>query len=306
MITATRWQQALSPYLPQAWMRELAGLDEQTQAQLQEIRLRSGAPVMLTVKGRSRLLRDQPPLICSQDDLEALFLAACDYSPSSRSEQIRRGYLLLRGGFRMGLSGRCLQAGEGIRAIHPVTAANIRILREIHGAARHVLPQIRRPGGIYNTLIMAPPGGGKTTLLRDMIRMLSDGLDGKEGMRMGVVDERGELAGSVMGVPTLDIGRQSDVLDGCSKAEGMRLMIRSMAPQVIAVDELGGMEDGAALAEAARCGVSVIATAHGAGMADLQRPQLRPLAEQGVFQRVVLLGAVPGGAAAVERLETRP
>ena len=83
-------------------------------------------------------------------------------------------------------------------------------------------------------------------------------------------------------------------------------MIRSMAPQVIAVDELGGMEDGAALAEAARCGVSVIATAHGAGMADLQRPQLRPLAEQGVFQRVVLLGAVPGGAAVVERLETRP
>ena len=109
-----------------------------------------------------------------------------------------------------------------------------------------------------------------------------------------------------MGVPTLDIGQQSDVLDGCSKPEGMRLLIRSMAPQVIAVDELGGMEDGDALAEAARCGISVIATAHGAGMADLQRPQLRTLAEQGVFQRVVLLGAVPGSAATVERLKMHP
>lgn len=303
MTMENRWQQALAPYLPQPWMRELAGLDIQLQAGLQEIRLRSGAPVMLTVKGRSRLLRANPPLICSQSELEALFLAACEYSPASRNEQIRRGYLLLRGGFRMGISGRCLREEAGIRTIHPITAANIRILREIPGAARTVLPQIRRSDGIYNTLILAPPGGGKTTLLRDMVRMLSDGLDGKEGMRIGVVDERGELAGSVMGIPTLDIGRQSDVMDGCAKAEGMRLMIRSMAPQVIAVDELGEAEDGVALAEAARCGVSVIATAHGAGMGDLQRPQLRPLVEQGLFQRVILLGAVPGGTAKVERLE---
>ncbi len=306
MIPATRWQQALAPYLPQPWMRELANLDIQTQAQLQEIRLRSGAPVMLTVKGKSCLLRENPPLVCSQDELETLFLAACEYSPPSRAEQIRRGYLLLRGGFRMGISGRCLQEKGDIRTIHPITAANIRILREIPGVARPILPQIRRAGGIYNTLILAPPGGGKTTLLRDMIRMLSDGLDGREAMRIGIVDERGELAGSVMGVPTLDVGRQSDVLDGCSKAQGMRLMIRSMAPQVIAVDELGGAEDAEALAEAARCGVSVIATAHGAGLGDLQRPQLRPLVERGVFGRVILLGAVPGSLTAVERLEIRP
>jgi stage III sporulation protein AA len=297
------WCQSLFAYLPAPWVDALRALGAGQLARMQEIRLRSGAPVMVTIGGMNRPLTQDGKMVCSQQQLDSIFLAACEYSPASRMEQIRQGYILLRGGFRMGIAGRCLDGEEGMRAIYPVTAANIRILQQIFGLAKPVIAQIRRGGGIYSTLIVAPPGGGKTTLLRDMIRTLSDGLDGGTPLRMGVVDERGEIAGCVMGVPTLDVGKQSDVLDGCGKAQGMGIMIRSLAPQVIAVDELGSVQDAEMVAEAARCGISVLATAHGACPEDLHRPMLRPVMERGIFQRAVFLSAVPGRGMSVKRLD---
>ena len=202
----------------------------------------------------------------------------------------------------MGISGHCIEKEGKIRLIHPVSSLNIRILRQIKGVAMVIMPCIRSSSGIHNSLIVAPPGGGKTTLLRDMIRILSGGEDGGPPLRMGVVDERGELAGSVRGIPSLDVGPQTDVLDGCSKAWGIERLIRTMAPQVIAVDELGQPQDAAALQEAARCGVGVLATVHGASADDLDRPMLRPLIDSGVFSRAIVLGAVPGQSPCVKNI----
>jgi len=288
MNQSSDWIKWISPYLKTEWIKALETLDVHKRETLQEIRLRSGRPIMITAGGKSYPVVDNP--ICSDKDLETVFLTACEFSPASRIHQIRQGYVMLRGGLRMGIGGRCVEKNGSIENIYPVSSLNIRILREIKGSASTIIPKIRRERGIYNTLILAPPGGGKTTILRDAIRILS----GPEGIRIGVVDERGELAGCIMGVPSLDIGLQSDVLDGCSKSWGMRCLLRSMTPQVIAVDELGAPEDVEAIREAARCGVQIMATAHGSGMEDVHRPMLKQLMEQKIFARVVILTDTPG------------
>lgn len=167
-----------------------------------------------------------------------------------------------------------------------------------------LLQRLTDKGQVLSTLILAPPGAGKTTLLRDLVRAFSDG-EGGEPLRVSVADERGEIAALWRGTPQLYVGRRTDVLDGCSKAEGLSILIRGMNPQVAAVDELGSSEDVQAVAEAAGCGVAVLATAHGTGLDDLRRrPACRELLELGVFRRLVILER-RGGVRAV-RTEDLP
>ena len=160
--------------------------------------------------------------------------------------------------------------------------------RQAVGAARPVSDRlVRREGTLYSTLILAPPGAGKTTLLRDLIRAASDG-EGMAPQRVGVADERGEIAALFDGVPQLDVGPRTDVMEGCPKAWGLMTLLRGMNPQVLAVDEITAPEDVAALVSAAGCGVTLLATAHGAGREDLSRRKLyRGLLEEGVFRRLV-------------------
>ncbi len=167
---------------------------------------------------------------------------------------------------------------------------NIRFAHEVRGCADKVLPHLRRDGELLHTLIASAPGHGKTTLLRDCIRQISDGYGGYPGMTVGVVDERSEIAGSFRGVPGNDVGMRTDVLDGCPKAEGMMMLIRSMAPRVVAVDEIGSREDMAALAMAMNCGCVLLATVHGSSMEELKgRQVLGDLIASGLFERYVFL-----------------
>ena len=170
-----------------------------------------------------------------------------------------------------------------------LTSLSLRLACPAAGQAGQVVKALRTPEGVASTLIVAPPGAGKTTLLRELVRLLSEGAGGPP-LRVGLADERGEVAALWRGEPQFDVGRHTDVLDGCRKAEGLLILLRGMNPQVLAADEITHPEDAAAMEEAAGCGVALLATAHAAGTEDLRRrPVYRALLERGVFQRAVVL-----------------
>lgn len=260
---------------------------------LTELRLRAMKPAMVNRGGREWYLDEagrttdekERAKRFAREELSKLILHLCKYSPYAYEEELREGYLTLEGGHRMGVAGQAVMAGGRLQTIKNVAFLNLRIAREIRGAADEVLPFLYEGGELMNTLIVSPPGCGKTTLLRDLIRQISDGSAYDRGRTVGVVDERSELGGGHLGVPRNDLGERTDVLDGCPKAIGMRLMIRSMGPYVLAVDEMGKQEDVLEMREAARCGVKLLATLHGASREDVTKRGLEDL-----FECVLILG----------------
>ena len=210
---------------------------------------------------------------------------------------MRKGFLTIEGGHRVGMAGKAITERDRVKNLRYVSSVHIRAAHEVKGCADRVFPYITNQKELYHTMIISPPGCGKTTLLRDIIRQVSDGNSYVKGCTVGIVDERSEIAGCFRGVPGNDVGMRTDVLDGCPKAEGMMMLIRSMAPDVVAVDEIGGREDGGSLRYAMNCGCVLLATVHGSCMEELlQKPVLRELVEQGIFERYVFLeaGKIPG------------
>lgn len=279
--------------------------------QLQEIRLRAEKPVVVLLRGREWFVTPQGEWTgdvgraryASAEEVRTLLQHICEYSPYAYEEELRRGYLTLSGGHRVGIVGQVVMDGPAVRTIKNVAALNIRIAHQIKGVADAVMPYIYHQGMLKNTLIISPPGCGKTTLLRDIVRQVSNGNAYAGGMTVGVVDERSELAGCYMGVPQNDIGIRTDVLDGCSKELGMLMMLRSMSPKVIAIDELGSEAEFKALQVASACGCSVIATAHGMDRADVEvRFSFEKGSLNGLFGLLILLGR-KNGHCVVERIE---
>ena len=177
-----------------------------------------------------------------------------------------------------------------VKNIRCISSLNIRVAYEAKGIAGVVLPYLYEEKKLCSTLLISPPGCGKTTLLRDIIRMVSDGNRLAGGMTVGVVDERSELAGCCDGIAVNDLGMRTDILDGCLKAAGMLMLLRSMAPDVVAVDELGDREDTIALEQVLKCGCSVLATVHGGSYEELSRKRfLQPLLQAGAFRRYLVL-----------------
>lgn len=288
------------PQKRRAFWKQAAELEEK----IQEIRLRTGCPVLLLMDSREWYL-DQSGMLT--DRLSEAYLAGCEeineilqhicgYSVYAYEDELRQGFITVKGGHRVGIAGQAVVNEDGsLRTIKNISYMNIRIAHEIKGASDSVLPFIYREGRPLNVLIISGPGCGKTTLLRDLIRQISDGNAYGQGLNVGVVDERSEIAGSCMGSPQNDVGIRTDILDACPKEKGIMLLLRSMAPQVIAVDELGGEKDMEALHGAALCGCRLLATVHGEGLQDIKRkPGFRRIFQEQLFDCFVVLGRKEG------------
>ena len=258
----------------------------------EEFRLRAGRPLAVLLPEGERTLGDT----VDQEDLEALCDLATDYSRYAAEETLREGYLSVRGGFRVGLCGTAVMKDGGNTALRDLSSAAVRIARQRRGIGEDIVPRLFREGRYQNTLLLSPPGGGKTTLLRDLVRCLSTGGPGRPGLRVSLIDERGEVAVMVRGRPEMDVGPRTDVLDACPKALGIPMALRAMNPQVIAVDEIAAEADLRAAAQAAGCGVGLLATVHTAGVEELrQRPLYRQLLAEGVFRLAVRIVRAPAG-----------
>lgn len=272
-----------------------SGIFEKT---LEEIRIRVNEPLIFrTGEGEFFLREDhlvkKPDNQChwmTPEEIRQMSIFMSKYSLYAYEEEIRKGFLTVEGGHRIGVCGQVSCEGEQIRRIHPISYLNIRVAREQKGCADHIFPFLMDRGLFQNTLILSAPGIGKTTLLRDVIRILSDGSDLCAGRKVGLVDERSEIAGCLRGVPQNDVGMRTDVLDGCPKEEGMMLLIRSMAPDVLAVDEIGGERDMYALQYAMRCGCQIVATIHSRDMEELfAKPKWKDYRRERLFERYVVL-----------------
>ena len=279
------WQQAAA-VLPASLRAGLRALGEDRLAGAEEFRLRRGYPMtVLLPEGEAEA--GGPPV--GEEALRQVVENATQCSAHTALDRVRQGFVTLRGGHRVGLCGTVVRQEDRIVTLRELSSLSVRVARGVTGPARPLLPQLMAGGRPLSTLIVAPPGAGKTTLLRDLVRALSDG-EGGAPQRVCVADERGEIAALWRGEPQLYVGRHTDVLDGCSKAEGLSILIRGMDPQAAAVDELGSPGDVRAVVDAAGCGVAVLATAHGSGLDDLRRrPVGQELLSAGVFRRLVVL-----------------
>ena len=251
----------------------------------EEFRLRAGQPLAVLLPEGERSLG----AAVTPEDLETLCDLATDYSRYAAEETLREGYLSVRGGFRVGLCGTAVMKDGESTALRDLSSAAVRIAREQRGIGEAVAPRLFRDGRYQNTLLLSPPGGGKTTLLRDLVRCISDG-DGCPVRRVALLDERGEVAVMCGGVPQMEVGRRTDVLDGCPKAMGIPMVLRAMNPQVIAVDEITRRQDLEAMVLSAGCGVGLLATIHAADRQELEeKPLYRQLLSERVFSLAVCI-----------------
>lgn len=271
----------------------------------EEIRLRVGRPVMVLGKGKEYFwnqkeikLQDsrEQSYLWQEDDMKETLSRMSRYSMYALEEELRSGFFTIRGGHRVGVAGRTVCEQGKILSFRNICSLNIRVARQKKGCARDLIPWLLCGDSIYNTLIISPPGVGKTTMLRDCIRLLSEGSKQMPGKKIGVVDERSEIAASFFGVPQNDLGDRTDVLDNCPKALGMRLLLRSMSPQILAVDELGGKEDCLAVEEALHCGCRILGTMHAKDAGELQEKMyLSRWLKKGFFGRFVFLALEGNG-----------
>lgn len=274
-------------------LRQLAfAMPRAEQMIAEELRLRVGRPISITLPEGEMVLPRSP--IITSNDLHSVIEIATKASAHTALERVRHGFITVRGGHRLGLCGSVVCKDGCIHNIRCISSLNIRIARQIPGIGNDLLRVLCAKGKIPSVLVLAPPGAGKTTLLRDLIRGLSSGV-GRAPLRVGVADERGELGAMWDGVPQLDLGPHTDVLDGCSKAEGLMMLLRGMNPQVLAMDEITAPADIDALQMAAGCGVSLLASVHGRSMDDLRtKPLYEMLVRNKIFQQLLCIEIIDG------------
>ncbi|MFZ5975125.1 MAG: stage III sporulation protein AA, partial [Bacillota bacterium] len=297
-----RWQHDIMQYLPKELRGALCALDNATARHVEEVRIRASRPLMVVAGGmdvfidaHGKAVQKENALYVEQEHVGDIFERVTRASVYAVEHELQSGYTTLPGGYRVGFCGKTVMRGGIPTIVSPCASFNIRIVREVIGCADPVLPFLIGEQGVHSTLIISPPGLGKTTMLRDIVRSLSTGFDGCSGFHVSVVDERSEIAACYGGIPQTELGPRADVLDGCPKAEGMRMLLRAMAPDVLVVDELATADEFEAVRDAAGGGVAVIASAHGDSIDQvLRRPAFASCNDFPVFTRCVLLGRAQG------------
>ncbi|EPY13954.1 MULTISPECIES: stage III sporulation protein AA [Paenibacillus] len=294
-----------SAVLPPALRSILLHLPERILGELEEVRIRQERPLEVSAAGefyfvtREGTLTDKPDTAYrpNREDSLQLLDYVTNHSLYTMEEELRRGFITVAGGHRIGLAGRTVLTQGRVSHLRDITGFNLRIAREVMGIADDIIPQLLdfKHRTIHSTLVVSPPQHGKTTLLRDMARAISSGCWNHpqalwKALKVGIVDERSEIAGCTKGVPSYHLGYRTDVIDGCPKAEGLMMFIRSMSPDVLVVDEFGREEDYEAMREAIHAGVRMIASVHGSDAEDvIRRPGMASLLDGGGFTRVVTL-----------------
>jgi stage III sporulation protein AA len=279
-------------FLPKNIVEQLEQIPPLQKFEIEEIRIRTNRPIEVTLGGSSIFL----PYEVLPEDAFHLLNKISHHSIYALEEELRRGYITIDGGHRVGLAGKVILEAGRVKAIRDISSFNIRIAKEKIGIASPLVPALYDQQW-QHTMIIGAPQTGKTTLLRDIARIVSTGDSSRAilAQKVGIVDERSEIAGCVNGVPQLTFGPRVDVLDACPKAEGMMMMIRSMSPEVLIVDEIGRLEDTEAILEAVNAGIKLIMTTHGKTFEEIQnRPSLQTIMKQGIFQRYIELSRQNG------------
>lgn len=259
---------------------------------LQEIRLRTGKPLAVIYDNKECLLpsKTEKKYLVSEDEVRETLDYISHYSLYAYEEELRQGFITIEGGHRVGTAGKVILENEKIKNLQYISSLNIRMTHEIKGCADRVMKFITENGKVCHTLIVSPPRCGKTTLIRDIIRQISDGNKYVKGCTVGVVDERSEIGGCYQGVAQNDLGMRTDILDCCPKSEGMLMLIRSMAPEVIAVDEIGTIQDVHSVEYAMQCGCKMIASVHGRDMEEIyDKPVIGDMVKRHRFERYIVL-----------------
>ena len=260
---------------------------------LQEIRIKANKPIIVNLSNKEVIL----DRIATTNDLKQILVRISNYSLYAYEEEIKQGYITIKGGHRIGMAGECVISQGEVKTIRNISSINIRVCREVKGSSNEIMKFIVSKDRVYNTLIISPPKCGKTTILRDIARNISNGMpmNNLSGKKVSIIDERSEIASCFNGIPQLDVGIRSDILDNCFKKDGMIMAIRSLSPEVLICDEIGTDGDIEALNMAFNSGVNIVVTIHGYNIDDVyKRNVFKDLLEKSILERIVVLSSRRG------------
>lgn len=261
--------------------------------ELQEIRIRTNKPITYQIGNRQVSM----PYKAVGDDLKSILQRISRFSIYAFEEEIKQGYITIRGGHRVGLCGSCVVENNAVKTLKDIASINIRICKEVIGCSDEIMNFVVDNNRVRNTIIISPPQCGKTTLIRDISRNLSDGCfkENFNGKKVCIIDERSEVGACYKGIPQMNVGMKTDILDNCPKSQGIMMAIRSMSPEVIVCDEIGTYRDVESILMALNSGIKLITTIHGFGVEDLFRRQVfKEIIENKVFERAITLNNIDG------------